>query len=282
MVEVARDIHDRLAAELKAQDRDRYMTGLFAPAAARDRLFALYAFNLELARVAEVVSEPMIGEIRLQWWREALDGIFHGHPRRHDVTEALAAAIHETPISQEALVAVIDARSADLEEAPFEHLDDLLDYLDASGGALVQLATVFLGAPAPRPLALAAGRAYGLSGVLRAIGYHAAEGRVLLPKSLLRAEDIDAHDLIQHRATPGLHRVVAALADAAERALDELRAGRHEIPRAAVPAFLPAVLARSDLALLRRANFDPFAPPLAGPRPGRIARLIWHGARQRL
>lgn len=282
MVEVGREVHDRLAAELRAQDRDRYMTGLFAPPAARDRLYALYAFNLELARVAEMVSEPMIGEIRLQWWREAVEGITAGQPRRHDVTEALAAALGQTPVEAEALIALIDARSADLDEAPFENLDDLLAYLDGTGGSLVRLASEFLGAPAPHALAQVAGRAYGLAGILRAIGYHAAEGRVLLPKNLLRAEEIDPHDLIQHRATPGLNRVTGALAETAERALAELRSKRREIPHAAVPAFLPAVLARADLALLRRGNFDPFAPALTGPRPGRIARLVWHGVRQRI
>lgn len=282
MVEVARAVHDRLAAELRGQDRDHYMTGLFAPAAARDRLFALYAFNLELARVAEMVSEPMIGEIRLQWWREAVEGVFAGTPRRHDVTEALAVALADAPLPEQALIGLVDARSADLDEAPFENLDDLLRYVDQSAGALVGLAAAMLGAPVPDKLSAAAGRAYGLSGIIRAIGYHAAEGRVLLPKSLLRAEDIDPHDLLQHRATPGLNRVVATLVEAAEAALDELQRARREIPRAAVPAFLPVVLARSDLALLRRVEFDPFAPAVTGPRPGRIARLVWHGIRQRL
>ncbi|HEY8350986.1 MAG TPA: phytoene/squalene synthase family protein [Sphingomonadales bacterium] len=282
MVEIAREIHDRLAAELKAQDRDRYMTGLFAPPAARDRLFALYAFNLELARIADLVSEPMIGEIRLQWWREAVEGVMAGTPRRHDVTEALAAAMDAARLQESDLVALIDARSADLDEAPFETLDDLLAYLDGTAGTLMRLACDLLGAPAAPELSRAGGRAYGLTGVLRAIGYHAAEGRVLLPKAMLRAEDIDPHDLIQRRATPGLHRVVAALAQSAEGALADLLARRRDIPRAAVPAFLPAVLARADLKLLRRVGFDPFAPALAAPRPGRIARLIWHGMRQRL
>src|SRR5690349_19421999 len=83
-----------LAALVRRHDRDRYQTALFAPADRREALLALYAFNYEIARVRETVTQPMLGQIRLQWWREVLDTAYAGTPpRNHSVAIALTAAI---------------------------------------------------------------------------------------------------------------------------------------------------------------------------------------------
>ena len=79
---------------VRENDPDRFFCTLFARQEEREALFALYTFNHELARVAESVSEPMLGQIRLQWWRESLDGIEAGTPRRHDTVDALAERVH--------------------------------------------------------------------------------------------------------------------------------------------------------------------------------------------
>src|SRR5208282_2178696 len=80
---------DRLspvAALVRRHDRDRFQTALFAPAARREALFALYAFNCEIARVRERVTQPTLGQIRLQWWREAIETAYRDTmPRRHQV-----------------------------------------------------------------------------------------------------------------------------------------------------------------------------------------------------
>src|SRR5271154_5336809 len=81
---------NRLAASVRAADPDRYFSALFAPAQLRPFLFALYAFNAEVARVAETVREPMLGAIRLEWWRETAEGAARGAPRNHDVARGLA------------------------------------------------------------------------------------------------------------------------------------------------------------------------------------------------
>ena len=78
---------------LRRHDQDRYCAALFAPADARPHLFALYALNYEVARVAETVREPMIADIRLAWWRETVEGARSGKPRDHDVARALAATL---------------------------------------------------------------------------------------------------------------------------------------------------------------------------------------------
>src|SRR5436190_14638459 len=89
------------AAIVRRHDRDRYQTALFAPADRREALFALYAFNYEIARVRESVTQPMLGQIRLQWWREAVAAAYDGTPaRRHEVVEPLSAAIRQFGLSR--------------------------------------------------------------------------------------------------------------------------------------------------------------------------------------
>src|ERR1700724_581966 len=112
---------DRLspvAALVRRHDRDRYQTVLFAPAARREALFALYAFNYEIARVRESVREPMLGQIRLQWWREAIAAVYAGAPpRRHAVVEPLSVAIRARDLSRKHFDRLIDSRERDLDAA---------------------------------------------------------------------------------------------------------------------------------------------------------------------
>ena len=104
--------------QVRRHDRDRYLCALFAPAAARQALFALYAFNIEIARVRELVSEAALGRIRLEWWREALDAVAAGAPPRHEVAQALARAVEAFQLPHAALAALIEAREFDLLDQP--------------------------------------------------------------------------------------------------------------------------------------------------------------------
>ncbi|MCG8443887.1 MAG: squalene/phytoene synthase family protein, partial [Caulobacterales bacterium] len=136
-----------LSARVRRHDEDRWLAAQFAPAPERERLIALYAFHLEVARVAEVVSEPMIGEIRLAWWREALEEIDDPAktPRRHEVVEALAAACAEPSVRppRNVLEAVIDARGRDLDDRPFADIAELSAYAEATAGGLMRAALLF-------------------------------------------------------------------------------------------------------------------------------------------
>src|SRR5215472_11726653 len=111
------------AALVRQHDRDRFQTALFAPRDKREALFALYAFNYEIARIRETVHEPMLGQIRLQWWREAIDAAYgDASPRRHEVVEPLTAAIRAHSLNRAHFDRLIDARERDLNEAPPETL----------------------------------------------------------------------------------------------------------------------------------------------------------------
>ncbi len=123
---------DYCAALVREADRDRYLATLFAPAAHRDALFALYAFNVEIARVREVAREPMPGEIRLQWWREVLAGERDGEAAANPVAAALRETLDRHKIAANRLIALIDAHGFDLYDDPMAALADLESYADST------------------------------------------------------------------------------------------------------------------------------------------------------
>ena len=143
---------------VRRYDPDRFFTSLFAPAGARESLWALYAFNHELARAREAVREPMMALIRLQWWREVVEGA----RRRHEVAEPVGAALDRGALEGADLLALIEAREAD----PPEDGAAWVEYVESTAGRLAAAAGRVLGS-LPNPALAAAGAAYGASGVLR-------------------------------------------------------------------------------------------------------------------
>lgn len=98
-------------------DSDRFLAALFAPAQIREKIFTLLAFNYELAVIRESVSNPLLGRIRLQWWREGVEALAQGHPpARHEVMESLASLLSSGQVTASALIAMIDSREVDFEE----------------------------------------------------------------------------------------------------------------------------------------------------------------------
>ncbi|MGF1609751.1 MAG: phytoene/squalene synthase family protein [Kiloniellales bacterium] len=265
------------ARELRRRDHDRFLTGLFAPADRREDLYALYAFNLEVARVAETVSEPMLGRIRLQWWREAIDELYAGRLRRHQVIEPLAAAVERHDLDRDRFERLLEAREFDLDgEAPAS-LEALEGYVEATSSDLIVLALEVLGA-GDEPAALEAGRlvglAWALTGLARAVPFHAAQKRCYLPADLCREAGLELGDLFERRGSPALCRVVERLVARAEQHLAAARRLRRRVPRDALAALLPARLADGYLAALRRAGCDPFRLPAQAGRGGRPWRLL--------
>ncbi|MBX3493294.1 MAG: squalene/phytoene synthase family protein [Parvibaculum sp.] len=254
--------------EVRRHDHDRFLTVLLAPEPARDALLALYAFNIEIARIPEAVSEPMMGQIRLQWWRETVEGLDRGETRGHAVAEALAT----TDLPREGLLALIDARERDLSEEPFADLVALETYAAATSAEVVRLACVALGTAAPESAVCNAGIAYALTGLLRALPLHASQGRLYMPADLLRLHDIDPHTILTGRMTEGLRGVMCDVADRARTLLSEAR--REPLPRAALPALLPAVLCERYLELVTAPGFDPFHRSSDVPAFRRQLRLL--------
>ena len=237
---------------VRAGDKDRFLSSLFAPDDKRPHLLALYAFNLEITRIRNVVSEPQIGLIRQQWWRDTLDGIYAGTVPAHPVAEALAGAIAEGNLPQHALQNLVTAHEFDLFHDQMENLPQLEGYLGETSSALIQMASLILAGPAAKVAAEAAGLAgvaYGLALALR----EPRRRESFLPASLPLAEAI-------------IH---------ARKRLNESRALRSAIPDGALPAFLPVSLTSLYLGGIARA---PNAP--ADVSQFRRQLTMWWYARQ--
>jgi NADH dehydrogenase [ubiquinone] 1 alpha subcomplex assembly factor 6 len=257
-----------VAALVRRHDRDRFQTALFAPAGRREALFALYAFNYEVARVRETVSEPALGQIRLQWWRENIAAAFEGGPvRHHSVVEALTAAIRALALTRAHFDRLVEARERDFDEAPLASLTALEDYAEATSARLVYLALESLGVhdPAAEKAGFHIGVAYALAGLLRVMPLQARAGRLIIPADIAAQTALDAADYRAPRGTRALRSATAEIAAAASWHLASARAHRHSIARRALPALLPAIVAERSLARLERAGYDPFDPGLAAP-----------------
>src|SRR5580700_1374045 len=265
--DIAGDVSS-LVVLLRQHDRDRFQTALFAPARQRRALFALYAFNYEIARVREIVREPVLGQIRLQWWREAIAAAFAGEaPRQHEVTVPLTAAIRELSLSREHFDRLIDTRERDLDPEPPANMAALESYAVGSSAALVLLALEILGARhvAAREAGRAVGIGYALAGLRRAMPFHAAAGRCYIPADLAASTGLDLRDYAARKSGPALRAAAAEIAASANRQLKAAHAHRRAIPRTATPAMLPAVIADRFLTQLERADYDPFDRKLALP-----------------
>lgn len=265
------------AALVRRVDYDRYLAALFAPAAARERLFALYAFNHEIAKVRETVSEPMIGQIRLQWWREAIDGIYAGAPRKHAVVDALAAAVAASRPARAEFEALIDAREFDLAGRAPATLAELEAYCEGTSARLLRLAAAMLGADlAMEQGALAdLGAAWALTGLIRAIPFHARARRRYIPDEVAAEAGLSEQALFGFRPDAALARAARVLAAAAERRLDRLR----PITGPARPLMLFAPLARAYLRRLARREYEVMDRAIELGAVRKIALLWWASRR---
>ncbi len=159
---------DDLDALVRRVDPDRWLASRFiSDEAARADVIALYAFNYQLSRAAEVASQPLIGEMRLAWWREAVEEIFTRRPvRRHPTAQALTEAVSRRGLPRQALEGLIEVRLRDLDPWPLEQ-SGVLPYVDATAGGLMALAAQALGAEGGLEPVRHAARAWGLAGLAR-------------------------------------------------------------------------------------------------------------------
>jgi phytoene synthase len=281
----AKPVSPTLDSVLRRYDRDRFQTTLLAPANRRPALIALYSFNFEVARIREVTREPLLGRIRLQWWRDAIGEIYAGlTPRRHDVAEALATAIRDHELSQAHFEALLEARELDMTDEAPASLEALEAYAEGSSSRLVLLALEALGVRDDATIAVGqgVGIGYALAGLLAAMPFHAGMKRVYLPQDIIESTGIDLQrGLFELKPSPELAEGVHEIAALAGYHLDVARAQRDGVPRAALPALLPALPAARRLQRLKAARYNVFDPCLARPDGLQSLRLAWAAWRGR-
>jgi phytoene synthase len=265
---------------VRAADKDRFLATLFAPPERRGALFALYAFNLEIARVREVVREPVSGEIRLQWWTDLLCGAGRGEAESHPVASALLATVTRYGLPPQRLQSIVEARRFDLYDEPMATLADLEAYADGASANLIALAVQILSGDGSGLDALGhhAACAHAIAGLLKAFPFHAARGQLFVPIELLDRYEADRRDVMAGRTTPQLRSALADLRGCARRHLRHAQDLADTASPAVLPALLPIALVGPTLARMERRGYDPFVPVEIAP--WRRQWLIWRAARR--
>jgi phytoene synthase len=244
---------------VRATDKDRYLATLFAPANRRGALFALYAFNSEIARVRETIHDPRAGEIRLQWWRDALERPGFGEAQANPVAAALLDTVVRFRLPPDALTAMIEARAFDLYNDPMPTLAALEAYAAKTSSILIDLAATVLDA---RRADLSAavrhgGIAFALAGLLRVAALHASRGQLYVPLDVLERHGANAQDILAGRSSAEVHAALAELRGVARTHFEAYLQAAAAIPRDLRPAFLPLALVPLDLARLERREREP-------------------------
>ncbi len=234
---------------LRETDRDRYLAALLAPADRRAAIVALYAYNAELARVRDLVHEPLPGEVRLQYWRDLLEGSAHGETAANPVAAELLRAMQAWRLPVAPLIAMADARIFDLYDDPMETTGMFEGYAGETAAALIQLASLVLDADAAESAADIvghAGVALTVAGAILLMPIHKARGQVYLPTQILASVGLDRETFL---AAGKDDRVDAAIQAFAGFGLDHLRTARSagRLPKRLLPAFLPVTLAEPVL-----------------------------------
>ena len=258
----------------RAADPDRTLAALFAPRAARDDLFALYALNAELARIADQVTEPGLGAIRLQWWRDAIERAAAGEGGGHPVADAFGAALARRSLSRERIARLLDARNFDVGDAFMPDAPTLDTYLSDTAGSMFALAGEILDAKGEKldQAVEAAGSAYGRIDLMRSLPPHAAHGRIELPEDALASHGTSPQAILAGETSDGLAALLAEMRERARGALHDAQDHIGGIDAAGRAAFLPLSLVEPYLASLEKVR-DPFRQIAAINPLSRLWRL---------
>jgi 15-cis-phytoene synthase len=242
---------------VRAGDRDRYLSVLYAPEDRRPALFALYAFNVEIAAIRDRIREPLPGEIRLQWWRDA---IARDDSQGHPLAEELLLVVRRYELPRKAFDDYLEARIFDLYDDPMPGRAELEGYCGETASALIQLASLILDHDAATATADAAGHAgcaQAITGLIRLIPLHRQRGQCFVPKDVLTAAGTTPEAFIGGSDLPAARRAVKAMIALAREHLSKFEGHAGSIPQALRPAFLPLAPIRAHIDGMDRPGFDP-------------------------
>ena len=268
-------------AQLKAGDRTAWIATLFAPAERRSALHAIGAFALEVRGVRDKVREPLAGELRLQWWTDAIEGETRGDVHGHPIAAALLDTVRRYGLSRSALTGFIDSERDDLYDESIPTLDAFDTRADRTEGALIaQRALVLTGSDSgtTADAALHAGRAIAVVDAIRAL--ETKRTQVLVPLDMLRRQEVGTADVKIGRSSPPVLAAIAGLAAHATAELNALRALRLLIEPEIAPALLTANVVEPILRRVARRGFDPFVTRADLPQ-WRKQWILWRAAGRR-
>ncbi len=260
---------DYCQKSVREHDYDRYLLSLFAPASARLYLWALFAFNFEIAKTREVVSDTTIGLIRLQWWRDAIAEIYEGRDvRRHEVVEPLAAAIQKFDLPREEFDNLIYAREFDLEGVAPANMEGLINYCDYTATPLTRLALKIIGVDEDKGVIKAVSVHYALVGTLRAVPYMLNDKPMMLPSDILAKNDMSEQKIFDFNEVKNLPQVISEVLSTQK----EFRYDKTTINSRFVKAM--KAITESYQRQIESAQYDVLSSKL-GMRPSFFALRIW-------
>ncbi|MDQ0327078.1 phytoene synthase [Rhodopseudomonas julia] len=267
-----------LVEPVRERDLPRYYSVLFAPQNVREELFSLYAFAVEAEKVADVVQEATLGEIRLTWWRDSLDLAVAGQASGSPIVDRLALALRERGLSADALVALTEARHGDLYADPPATLADLEGRMGETQSSLFQLGGLFLGGEAGEIAEAAghAGIAYGVAMSLWDGARARARGRLVIPSELLQTVGLSPQEAYSAEAKE-LVAPIGELVTFGRMHRSRAAAALRNVRGRARSAFLP--LHAADVLLARIAR-DPtrfLVSPQPMPALSVLSRMVFAG-----
>lgn len=279
------DDSGRLAADfLRSHDRDRYYATLVLPPEYRGPVQALYAFSADVASIRERARDPAPGEIRLQWWADALSGAGHGNVRQNPLADALLAVIERYRLPVDPLQRLIAARRFDLYDDPMPDVPSFEGYAGETASVLYQLAAMILNEGHAVEAGDAAGHlgvAHALIGHLRAFGFNASQGRLFLPLAILASNGVTEDEIFSGTVSEGLLAAHGQLIEMAQDHLDRAGAEIAALPAHLRPAFAPVALLRRQLTWIGKRAENPFSLREEVADWRKIAILAWWALRQR-
>jgi 15-cis-phytoene synthase len=266
---------------VRAHDFTRYAAALFVPAPQRRALLALYAFNVEICRVPTQVSQPLPGEVRLQWWSDALRGEAHGGVEGNPVAAELLRAVRTYSLSVERLSRLIEEHHFDLYNDPMPTMAALEGYLGDTSAALFSLAAAILGPQSSDVghLARHAGLAQGMTQMMASLSFDASQRRLFVPLQILAKHGCGAEEIFAGKETPKLRAALNEMFDEARSHLNAALSLLSAIPSEVRPAFLPLAQVSRDIEMLSRADRDPFVP--RSPSRFKVLWTLWGASRSR-
>lgn len=267
---------------VRSHDFARYASTLFVPVAQRRALLALYAFNVEISRIRELVSQPLPGEVRMQWWTDMLAGEGHGGAEGNPVAAELKLAIRNCRLPVERLSRLIDEHQFDLYNDPMPTMAALEGYINDTSSTLFSLGAGIAGWQSPEieHLARHAGLAQGMAQVVAALPLDASRRQLFVPLQLLESHDTGVEEVFAGKETPKLRAVLDQLIGEAKGHLATALALLENAPREVRPVFLPLALLARDLRRMSRADSDPFMPR-ATPR-FRTLWTLWRASKSKV
>jgi phytoene synthase len=264
---------------VRSHDFVRYASTLFMPATQRRALLALYAFNVEISRVRDHISQPLPGEMRLQWWTDMLAGAGHGGIEGNPVAAELLLVIRDFRLPVELLSRLVDEHQFDLYNDPMPSMAALESYVNDTSAALFSLGARVAARPSEAidHLARHAGLAQGMLQVVATLPWDTARRQLFVPLQLLEQHGSGIEEVFSRKLTPKARAAIDQLIGEARGHLKTAFDLLADVPPEVRPVFLPLSLLRRDLKWMSRADSDPFAPRVAS----RLQTLwtLWRASR---